>query len=244
MNKFTLLLALTFMVAGSAFAITPSVMGGGGGTQNILDTGRTVYWSEPPDLEGLIASSEIIGQFALETEIANDFYLANDATISVAKWWGGYYNNNSCSDVGYATDWNLRFYDDGGCVPLNTLAEFVGAFAHETFIYCQGGLYPIFCYSADVSFTLLANTLYWFGCNASDHAFPPQVGRVASGGVVGCDSVFKSVYFSYPDWTPGIDVFGVAFDASQEFGDGYESHCDGVIPTTNTSWGAIKMLYR
>jgi hypothetical protein len=43
---------------------------------------------------------------------------------------------------------------------------------------------------------------------------------VAAGFVTGCDTVFKSAYFSYPDWTPGIDVFGVAFDASQEFEDG------------------------
>jgi hypothetical protein len=190
------------------------------------------------DLEGLIASSEVIGQFALETEIANDFYLSSDATICLARWWGGYYNNNSCSDIGYATNWNLRFYDDGGCVPLSTVAEYLGASANETNVYCQGGLYPIFVYQAGVSVPVTANTLYWFGAQAADHAFPPQVGRVASGGVVGCDSVFKSAYFSYPDWTPGIDVFGVAFDASQEF----EANCD--TPTNSTTWGAIKGLYR
>ncbi len=242
MKKFTLVLALSFVVAGSAFAINPNLTGGGGG-MNVLDTGRTVLWSEPVNLDGLIASSEIIGQFALETELANDFYLTSDATILVAIWWGGYYNNNGCSDVGYGTNWNLRLYDDGGCVPMSVLNETLCAFANENFIYCQGGFYPIFKYCASVDWPLTANTLYWFGCNACDHAFPPQVGRVASAGVVGCDTVFKSAYFSYPDWTPGIDVFGVAFDASQEFGSSpYD--CDTIIPTTNTTWGAIKMLYR
>jgi hypothetical protein len=238
MKKIAFVLALSFVVAGSALAINPSLMAGGGGTQNIVNSGRNVVWSEPVDLEGLIASSEVIGQFALETEIANDFYLTSDATLCLARWWGGYYNNNGCSDVGIATNWNLRFYDDGGCVPLSTVAEYLGAFANETNVYCQGGFYPIFVYQVGVSVPVTANTLYWFGAQAADHAFPPQCGRVASGGVVGCDAVFKSAYFSYPDWTPGIDVFGVAFDASQEF----EANCD--TPTNSTTWGAIKGLYR
>jgi hypothetical protein len=229
--------ALSFVVAGSALAINPSLMAGGGGTQNVINSGRDVVWSEPVDLEGLIASSEVIGSVGLETELANDFFLTADNTITLARWWGGYWNNNGCSDIGYATNWNIRFYDDGGCVPLTALAEYLGAFSNETNVYCQGGFYPIFRYEFAVSMPITGNTLYWFGAQVADHVFPPQCGRVASGAVVGCDSVFKSVYFSYPDWTPGIDVFGVAFDASQEF----EA---GIVPTNSTTWGAIKGLYR
>jgi hypothetical protein len=237
MKKFAFVVALSFVVAGSALAINPSLMAGGGGTQNVINSGRDVVWSEPVDLEGLIASSEVIGSVGLETELANDFFLAADNTITLARWWGGYWNNNSCSDIGYATNWNLRFYDDGGCVPLTSLAEYLGAFANETNVYCQGGLYPIFKYEVAVSLPVTGNTLYWFGAQVADHTFPPQCGRVASASVVGCDSTFRSVYFSYPDWTPGIDVFGVAFDASQEF----EA---GTVPTNSTTWGAIKGLYR
>jgi hypothetical protein len=237
MRKVALVLVLSFIAACGALAVNPSLMGGGGGTQNVLNTNWAV-WSEPPDLEGLIASSEVIGQFALETEIANDFHVTWDTCISGARWWGGYYNNNGCGDIGVATHWNLRFYDDGGCVPLSVLAETVGALSYETSVYCQGGIYPIFEYHTGVSVPVTANTLYWFGAQAADHAFPPQVGRVASAGVVGCDSVFKSAYFSYPDWTPGIDVFGVAFDASQEFEEG----C--ISPTMKTTWGAVKGLYQ
>ncbi len=239
MRKVALLLVLSSIFGGGALAANPSLSAGGGGSPNVLNSGREVIWSEPPDLEGLIASSEVIGQFALETEIANDFYISWDTCIGGARWWGGYYNNNGCSDIGIATNWNLRFYDDGGCVPLTTLSETVGAFANETFIYCQGGFYPVFQYEAYTSYVYItANTLYWFGAQASDHAFPPQVGRIASAWVVGCDTVFKSAYFSYPDWTPGIDVFGVAFDASQEF----ENWC--IVPTVTTTWGAVKGLYR
>ncbi len=220
MRKVALVLLLSAVASGETLAVNPTVSGGGGGGTNVLNSGRDVLWSEPPDLDGLIASSEVIGQLALETEIANDFYLPNDNILGLARWWGGYYNNNGCGDIGVATHWNLRFYDDGGCVPLNTISESVGVFAYETSVYCQGGFYPIFRYEAGVFANVTGNTLYWFGAQAADHAFPPQVGRVASGVVVGCDSVFKSAYFSYPDWTPGIDVFGMAFDASQEFEDG------------------------
>ncbi len=238
MRKVALVLVLSFVATGGALAINPGIMAGGGGTQNVLNSSRDVVWSEPPDLEGLIASSEVIGQLALETEIANDFYLPWDYWICVARWWGGYYNNNGCGDVGIATNWNVRFYDDGGCVPLTLLNETLGAFANETSVYCQDGFYPIFRYEVDVSMPITGNTLYWFGAQAADHAFPPQCGRVASGSVVGCDTVFKSAYFSYSDWTPGIDVFGVAFDASQEFVIG----C--IVPTVTTTWGAVKGLYR
>jgi hypothetical protein len=238
MRKVALVLVLSCVAAGGALAVNPSLSAGGGG-MNVLDTGRTVVWSEPPNLDGLIASSEVIGQFALETELANDFFLPGDYWIAIARWWGGYYNNNGCSDIGVATNWNLRFYDDGGCVPLNTISETMGVFANETFVYCQGGFYPIFKYEdTALSLQLQANTLYWFSAQAADHAFPPQCGRVASADVVGCDTVFKSAYFSYPDWTPGIDVFGVAFDASQEF---EEYH---IVPTERTTWGAVKGLYR
>lgn len=238
MKKFAFVLALSFVVAGAAFAANPALMAGGtSGNHNVVASGREVCWSEPADLEGLIASSEIIAQYALETELANDFFLGVDNNITLARWWGGYYNNYGCGDIGYATNWNLRLYDDGGCMPQTTLSEDLGVFANETYIYCQGGFYPIFQYQAGVSWPIAMNTLYWFGCNTTDHIFPPQCGRVAALMITGCDTVFKSAYFSYPDWTPAIDVFGVAFDASQEF------EC-GAVPTDNTTWGAIKGLYR
>jgi hypothetical protein len=238
MKKFAFVLALSFVVAGAALAANPSLMAGGqSGTHNIVGSGRDVCWSEPVDLEGMIASSEVIGVYALETELANDFFVTADNTVNLARWWGGYWNNYGCGDIGYATNWNLRFYDDGGCMPLTMVAEYPGAFANETFVYCQAGVYPVFQYYASVSVPVTANVLYWFGAQAADHTFPPQCGRVAAGMITACDSVFKSAYFAYPDWTPAIDVFGVAFDASQEF------EC-GIVPTNNTTWGAIKGLYR
>ena len=99
-------------------------------------------------------------------------------------------------------------------------------------------MYPIFRYEVSVELPCQANTLYWFGAQAADHTFPPQCGRVAAGAITACDSVFKSAYFAYPDWTPAIDVFGIAFDASQEF------ECGMWFRRNSTTWGAIKGLYR
>jgi len=240
MKKFAFVLALSFVVAGSALAINPSLNAGGGG-MNVMDSGRTVLWSDPVNLDGLIASSEYIGSIGLTTEIANDFFVTSDAVVVTAKWWGGYYNNNGCGDIGYATNWNVRFYDDNGCIPFSVVSEYLGAFANETFVYCQGGVYPVFEYKVcGLNFTAAANTLYWLGAQAADHAFPPQVGRVAAPATQSCDTHFKSAYFSFPDWTPAIDVFGQAYEASQEL---YDTDECGV-PANSTTWGAIKGLYR
>jgi hypothetical protein len=239
MRKVALVLALSFVVGGGALAANPSLSAGGGG-MNVLDTGRNVAWSEPPNLDGLIASSEVIGDFGLESEIANDFVLGQNDLVTLARWWGGYYNGNGCGDTGYGTNWNLRFYDDGGCVPNNVIYETVGASANETSIGCQAGLYPLFSYEVDcVNVPVLANTLYWFGAQCGNHVFPPQVGRLASAQVVNCESVFKAPFFAFPDWVAAIDVFGVSVDFSQEF-----EVFTCITPTVKTTWGAVKGLYR
>ena len=184
---------------GGAWGANPVVSVGPSGPPHALAPSRDACWSEPADLEGLIDSSEIIGQYDLETEIANDFSLTTSEVITLARWWGGYWNNNGCADSRVAPTWNLEFFDDDGCVPGNLLAEYmIPDYAGETFVYCQGGFYPIFVYEGVVSFPVTANTRYWFVAQAGDHVFPPQVGRVATDRITGCDSTFRSVYFSIP----------------------------------------------
>ena len=239
-RKIALVLALSLVVAGGALATNPTVSAGGGGETNVLNTGRNVVWSEPPDLNGLIGSSEAIGDIGLESEIANDFILPQDDFVTLARWWGGYYNGLGCGESAVGTNWNLRFYDDGGCAPGNVISETVGAFANETSVGCQSGSFPLFQYEVDcVNVPVVANTLYWFGAQCSNHVFPPQVGRLASAGVVNCTSVFKSAFFAFPDWVSAIDVFGVDVDFSQEFED-----ITCITPTVKTTWGAVKGLYR
>jgi hypothetical protein len=237
-KRFLLVIAaLVSPTSAPTLAANATPTAGGGGQPNIVESGRNVCWSEPTDLEGLIGSSEVIGQFDLETEIANDFVLSSDATITLARWWGGYFNNNGCGDIHVAPTWNLEFFDDGGCTPVNVLVEYViPDYAGETLVYCQGGFYPIFRYEGSVSFPATADTRYWFVAQAGDHPFPPQVGRVEAGFITGCPSGFRSIYFSHPDWTFIDDIF-MEHDFSQEF------EC-GETPTRHATWGDIKALYR
>jgi hypothetical protein len=240
MRKVALALVLSFVAAGGALGVNPSIMAGGGGAHNVVDSGRDVCWSEPADLNGLIASSEQMLAYGLETECANDFYFTvSQNNLWRARWWGGYWNNAVACDPGFYTALaNVRFYDDGGCVPANVLSEYVNQDCHETSIGCQQGYYPLFSYYVDVWTVFDVNTLYWFGAQIADHPFPPQAGRLAAAAVTNCDTVFKSAYFAYPDWTPAIDVFGQAFDCSQEF------ECNGIIAVQKTTWGSVKGLFR
>jgi hypothetical protein len=215
MLKFLPCLALCF-IAGTAMAITPVSFHAGSGPPYVVPSGRDVCWSEPADLNGLIASSEQILAFGLETEIANDFVPTN--TVTAVTFWGGYYNNSTPCASGITTPgFNLKFYDDAGCMPGSNIAYIVATTFVETSVGCQAGTYPMFKWDVNVSVNTVAGNLYWFGGQMRDHPFPPQGGRLAAAVVTGCDTVFQSAYFGYPDWTPAIDIFGVAFDASQEF---------------------------
>ena len=226
MKKLALVLSLSMVLVGMAMAEVPTAFGPApGGTS--IGSGREVCWSEPPDPAGSIGSSEVIGAFALETEIANDFFFGGDSNVTMARWWGGFWNGDPIN-----VNWNLRIYDDGGCVPGAVLAEWLNVPSNQTPV----DTYYVWNYG--ITFAALGSTLYWFGAQAADHAFPPQCGRLATLLITQCDSVFKSVYFGYPDWTPAGDVFGYGYEASQEF------ECGGAVATDPTTWGAIKGLYR
>jgi len=234
MKKFAFVIALCF-IAGAALA-QPASYVPASGVPNIVPSGRDVCWSEPADLNGSIGSSEQILAFALETELANDF-VPTDA-LSKAIWWGGFWSNTVPCVSGITTPgFNLRFFEDAGCIPGTILADLSITTFTEEVAGCNANGQPLFKWGADIAVSTTAGNLYWFDAQMKDHAFPPQAGRLAAGVITGCDTVFRSVYFGFPDWTPAIDVFGYAFDASQEF------EC-GITAVQPSTWGQIKGLYR
>ncbi len=242
--NFLILLPAILLAAGIAAEETLGADGGPvlgtpwTGMQNVIEGSRDACWSEPPDPEGLIGSSEQILDYGLESELANDFVPPGDV-ISHATWWGGYYGNSNPCVPGVPTPgFNLRFYEDAGCVPGTVIADISVTTFNEESMGCQGGYYPLFKWDTDVNVPLVAGNLYWFGAQLKDHPFPPQGGRLAAGVVTGCESMFKSAFFSYPDWTRTTDVWDRALDMSQEFVCGAPSRA---LPTT---WGAVKGLYR
>jgi hypothetical protein len=164
-------------------------------------------WVQSPDLDGLVGSSEVISRFGLVSEIANDFILVQASVIETITWWGGYYSYLPGDPL--VTGFNLYLYVEGrDCFPGNQILELIiPNNCNETFIYDQFG-FPIYEYSIDVEpIAVPATASRWLGIQAADHPFPPQWGRLEAPGHLQCNSVFRSEYFSYSDWTDIDDVF-------------------------------------
>jgi hypothetical protein len=236
MKKFAFVLALSMVATGLSIASEPEVfLPGPGG--NPLGGDRTVLWLDNPDFDANCGSSEVIGAYALETEIANDFILEAPATIRTMAWWGCYWNG---FEGPIASSFNLRYYMDEGCIPAaDAFLEFiVPNDCHEMLADGGNGSTDFYYYTCDYEVPLDPN-LYWFSAQLGDHEFPPQWGRQGADMTQVCDSAFRSAYFSYPNWVPAPDVFGDLYDASQMFDDEADP-----TATETASWGAIKGLYR
>ncbi|MBD3161178.1 MAG: hypothetical protein GF346_03240, partial [Candidatus Eisenbacteria bacterium] len=170
MKKFAFVLALSAIFAGAALAEEPMVMyDGPGGSE--YDYDRATLWIDPPDAAGNIGSSEIILEFELYSEIANDFILEQDATVRLWRWWGGYWNGYEQYVVNY---FMIRIYEDAGCVPGNMLAELQVDIADVDYEVFEAEPLFVHTYCYEVDF---AANLYWFGVQG-EHAFPPQFGRL------------------------------------------------------------------
>jgi hypothetical protein len=224
------------MEAGVSGAAEPELtLPGPGGSPADID--REVLWLDNPDYEGQGMTSEVIGEYDIESEFANDFFLEQPATIRKVTWWGVYWNGYEGTPTG--TGFNLRFYyDNGNCLPEELpFLEFLlpGDICCER--YFEGGdQFSQYTYEFCLELDLAAGSC-WFSAQMADHAFPPQWGRLSGYVIRLCESAFRSAYFSYPDWVPGHEI--CTCDASQMF----EDVCE---PTAveSASWGAVKALYR
>jgi len=237
----TLILVLCIqciVIAGTSMAEEPEIMlPGPGGSP--ADLNREVLWLDNPDYDANAGSSEIIGEFGLESEIANDFFLQASATIQKVTWWGTYWGQSEY-ELPLDGGMNLRFYYDAGCLPEAVpFIEYLLPDDNCCADYAPGGDGThdfIYEYCFDVP---LEAGLYWFSAQHGNHIFMGQWGRLGADMTQMCDSVFKSEYFAYPYWVPAPDVFGDLYDASQMF----EDVCEAT-PIEKTSWGRVKGLYR
>jgi hypothetical protein len=236
MRTFSLALALSVVVAGLSGAseeLTTFIPGPGG---NPADIDREVLWLDNPDFDGNVGSSEIVEALGVVTEIANDFLLETEVTLEKVTWWGAYW----CYDgTPTGSGFNLRFYHDDGCLPEDApFLEYLlpGDTCGEE--YAEGGdMYAQYVYEYCLC-EPLSPGLYWFSAQMRDHVYQPQWGRQGADMTQGCDSAFRSEYFSYPDWVSAPDVFGDEYDASQMF----EDECEATA-TETSSWGNVKGLF-
>jgi hypothetical protein len=211
-----------------------------------LPPSRDVCWSEPPDLEGLIVSSEVIAMYGIETQAANDFVFDVDQTIRKARWWGGYYSNIQACDPGMvAPGFYLRFYniEEEPCRPNDPGDDpyteyFVQGPAGETLVGCVGDLYPLYRYEADLILPVTGGVRYWFSAQMADHGFQPQWGRLTAPTITGCESVAGPGIFDTPWWWTATEMIGFPVDFSQEF------ECESPVLVEPTSWGRVRALYR
>jgi hypothetical protein len=197
------------------------------------DTGIVEYdwssdramWSEPPDVNGLLGSSEILIEFGIETELANDF-VPTEPVITHVTWWGGYYENEIPCEPGIPNPgFNLGFWEEDNCKPGALITELSVTDYTEESIGCQAG-WPLYKYEADVTINVVPGNRYWFCAQMKGHDFPPQWGRLQSHLIVGCGSQWRSEYFGEPDWIGACSIIFEECDFSQEFeGDHPEACC-------------------
>ncbi len=213
--------------------------------------GRDICWHQFGDENQPIGSSEVIGEYGVVTEIANDFLFSGEFNLGMARWWGGYWNGEPQN-----FRMNLRFYGSRStgpgeaglgngprgawgmsgshipCTPVMVLHEWLDVDCH------QMPVGAVFSYSFYAELHFAAETTYWFSAQAADHPFPPQWGRLGTSEPRECETVFRSAYFAYPDWTLASDVFGSFFEASQVF------ECGDPTEGSVTTWGGVRALYR
>lgn len=244
MKKFAFVLALGFIFASAAMAATPTTFVAGTGLHHVVNTGggRDVCNSQPQDIEQNAISSEIIADFQLETEVADDF--VGTTKISGARWGGLYYNIiNPCDPIIQAPGFNLHWYcDDGYCEPTTygTWLYIDSVGGNETSTGCNSAGYPTFAYSASVDHDFCNCAIGWFGAQMQNHVFQPQWGRQATDNIYGCgEAEFYGPIFNFNVWTPLSVLVGSPLDVSQEF------DCNGCgVATQPATWGSIKGLYR
>jgi hypothetical protein len=233
------ILVITMAItASAAWADLPVIGRGPIGSPNPLPPSRDTCWSEPPDLNGQIGSSEQMLMYGLESEIANDFVVSG-SVITKASWAWAWYDEYACGSHPSTPGFNLRFYEDTGCMPGSIIADLSITGFEEEYLGCfeTVGIDDLFRATTDISVNVVPGQTYWCGVQVKDHTFPPQAGRLAASVVTDCESMFKSAYFGFPNWTRTRDVWGFSWDASQEF------WC-GVTPVQGTSWSRIRALFR
>lgn len=234
-------LGLAFSFVGLASAAGPTVLSPPSGPPAYGDGSRDACWSQAYNLNGLKVSSEIISAFGLESEAASDFTIACEGVAMISRicWVGGYYNWTPGDPEVPHYSGKQVVTDADECFPSATVVNSFASPVTVTFLGYDGFGYPTYQYCVDVNWAATGNTKYWLSIQAGDHPFPPQWGWQEAAEVVGCEAVYRSAYFGFPDWTPITSVVGYPIDFS------FDLECDcGPTPTKVATWGGIRNLYR
>jgi hypothetical protein len=174
-------------------------------------TAQPLLWSQPPTRSGgFAADTDFETEFGhqhFSATVADNFYLAEDATVQSVVWWGFYY----LFDVSQNETMRIRFYgarpgdelpDDNSILLeqtiLNPMRELTGEFI------IAGTAKPEYRYSVNLTspISLVADTKYWLEIAQIGEAnsdFYWEVGRlIPPDGIAGRNTAFPNWHFVGP----------------------------------------------
>ena len=174
---------------------------------------RAIVWDNGMDYTGLAASQDD-ASISLDPIVADDFIFDLAQVVNDVHWIGGYWNGPP-DDGDF--DWEIIFYNDygDGTKPGTAIATYIfpNSNVNETWLSGTAGSSNFYSYSVNLptpaSFS--AGTKYWISIQGIG-AYAPQSGVAYHETIILHQSVFKSTYFEYDDWTDSEDVFGIAQD--------------------------------
>ncbi len=232
---FVLLLAVTSIadrdLAGENKPTLRSPGTGEQGEWNVKADSRAIVWDNGMAYVGIAASQYDVNiDPILDPIVADDFEFTADQLVNDVHWIGGYWNGPP-DDGNF--DWEIVFYNDigDGTKPGAAIGTFLfpNSDVNETWIAGNPGASNFYSYSVNLPAALifLAATKYWISIQGIG-AYPPQSGiAYHEDPILLHEAVFKSNYFSFPNWTDGSIVFGAAIDLCFQLT--YEEQC-GWIP--------------
>jgi hypothetical protein len=191
----------------------------------LADPGGAILHEQLPDGYTTL-SSQLDACVPFLTECADDF-VGDGSTIQVVTWWGKFWQPTEETIDGFFV--RILGVGDGGA-PGEVLSE-----THATSFVDTGEELPHYEVILDAPFVTTPGQTYFLSVVA-EHCSMPQWGW-ATGSGNGEYSWFRSEYFGYPEWTEGVEVYGVHHELAFRL--------VGVpVPVVNVAWGAVKAHFR
>ena len=179
--------------------------------------GRTkgdLMWNNNMSYEGLFASQwdEVL---VFDAIIADDFLFEEETLVDDLHWIGGYWNTNYLEGN---FNWTITFYNDRGDgeAPGETIAGpflFLADDLDKVLVEdTDGNIYYLYSVVFEEYLHFEAGVKYWISAQGIG-IFPPQSGFAYHQDPIKLKPcVFKSEYFSQPDWNSSEDFFEYAVD--------------------------------
>ncbi len=231
-NSLSWCLVLVFVAAGGAQALEthmgPSTHSWGDGL-GAYDCPGVEKWLQGPDPDGSLTAAQDDVTIGFRAQTADDF-MGDGETLKSIGWWGGYWNGSPAPPDAFEIQLFLKAFGD---CPGEMVYQEVDAEYHESLV----GSDADYCIELDEPLLKAEGENYSMSITAL-LVFPPQWGWATSLEGNGKQCCFRSEYFSFPDWVPGDQVFGVIYEMA------FVLFNEGASPVEKSSWTSIKDQYR